>query len=137
MSAKDEDLSRLIEDAKVKFNQYAGTQKDFQSPQAYIHIETESDETTKVHMDVQYNGTQYYFESIQEKDINDIYHYLNSQPTEGYEVNGHPLKAVVATARMDNEGPWKSNTKAGMTLYAVHVSSNYVSNLRYELRKNM
>ncbi|CAF3344897.1 unnamed protein product [Rotaria sp. Silwood2] len=63
--------------------------------------------------------------------------YVARLKQEGYEVNGHPLKAVVATARMDNEDPWKSNAKAGMTLYAVHVSSNYVSNIRYELRKKM
>ncbi|CAF1339106.1 unnamed protein product [Rotaria sordida] len=256
MSAYNEDLPRLIEDAKLKFNQYAETQKDFQAPQAHIHIETESDETTKVHMEVQYNGTQYYFESIQEKDTNDIYHYLNSQPLvrakyangnitsreattarvntlvgrfrnknsplylysgfvvsdsqtetflgiacigggsepgtsemsrlnrvecwshppdvvstyavtdvntinkkiysgigtvetctllqyaarlkqEGYEVNGHSLHAVVSTARVDNESSWKSNAKAGMTLYAVDVISKHGSNLRYQLRKNM
>ncbi|CAF1082935.1 unnamed protein product [Rotaria sordida] len=256
MQADEENLSCLIEDAKVKFNQYAETQKVFQAPQAEIHIETESDETTKVHMEIQYKGTQYSFESIQEKDINDIYYYLNSQPLvrakfangnttsleattarvntfvnrfrnknsplylysgfivsdsqtetflgvanlgsgveagtsemarlnrvecwsrppdaistyavtdanttnkktysgigtaetctllqyaarlkqEGYQVNGHPLQAVVATARVDNEGSWKSNAKAGMTLYAVDVVSGYGSSLRYQLRKNM
>ncbi|CAF3039986.1 unnamed protein product [Rotaria sp. Silwood2] len=256
MAAYDENLSRLIDDAKVKFNQYAETQKDFQAPQAHINIEIESNETTKVHMEVQYKGTQYYFESIQEKDINNIYHYLNSQPSvrakyangniislaattarvntlvnrfqnknsplylysgfvvsdsqtetflgvvnlgggsepgtsemarlnriecwsrppdvvstyavtdantinkktysgigtvetctllqyaarlkqAGYEVNDHPLKAVVATARVENEGSWKSNAKAGMTLYDVNVVSGYGSNLRYQLRKNV
>jgi hypothetical protein len=256
MSACDEDASRLIEEAKIKYNQYAETQKDFQAPQAHIQIETESNNTTKVHMEVQFNGTQYYFESIQEKDINDIYQYLNSQTLvrakfgngnpisleattarvntlvnryenkksplylysgfvvsdseigtflgfvnlgcgsepgaaemsflnrsecwgrppdvfstyavtdvnttskktysgvgtaevctllqyaarlkhDGYKLNGHPLKAVVATARVDNEGSWKSIAKAGMTLYDVDIVSYYGSNLRYQLRKYM
>ena len=252
----DNDLSHLIEEAKLKFNQYAESQKDFQSPQAHIHIDTESNDTTKVHMEVQYKGTQYSFESIQEKDMNDIYQYLNSQPSvrakyadgstktmeattarvntfvsrfrnknsplylysgfvvsdsqtetflgiatvgrgvepgtsemarlnrlecwsrppdtvstyaltdinsikgktysgigtaetctllqyaallkqQGYKIDGYPLKAVVATARVDNEGSWKSNAKAGMTLYTVDTGSHYGSRLRYQLRKNM
>jgi len=256
MSTYDKDTSHLIEEAKIKYNQYVETQKDFQTPQAHISIERESDETTKVHMEVQYKGIQYYFESIQEKDINDIYQYLNSQPSvrekyadgnttslqattarvntlvnrfrdknsplylysgfvvydsqtetflgvanlgggpeigtsemaflnrsecwshppdiiptyssthlnnirektysgigtvetctllqyanrlkqDGYKVNGHTLKSVVATARIDNEGSWKTAAKAGMTLYAVDALSHHGTNLRYHLRKDI
>ncbi|CAF1969207.1 unnamed protein product [Rotaria magnacalcarata] len=256
METYEEDSSCCIEDAKAKFNRYAEAQKGFQAPHAHIDIETEPDETTRVHMEVQHNGIQYCFESIKEKDVADVYHYLNSQPLvrkkfgdgntlslaatiarvnalvsrfrnknsplhlysgfvvsdaqtetflgivnlgsgpepgtseiarlnrseywshppdvvstyaimdsnimnrktysgigtvetctllqyaarlkqEGYKVNYHPLTAVVATARVDNEGSWKSNAKAGMILCDVDVFSSYGSHLRYQLRKNM
>jgi hypothetical protein len=256
MSTYDENPSGLIEDAKVKFHQYAATQKHFQAPQAHISIETEPDDITKVHMEVQHNGIQYYFESVQEKDANNIYQYLNREPSvrakyangntssleattarvntfvdrfrnknsalylysgfvvydsqtetfvgfvnlgsgsesgtaemaflnrvqcwshppdlvstyaitdvdrinkntysgagtaevctllqygarlkqEGYTVNRHPLTAIVATARVDNEGSWKCIAKAGMALDAVDIVDKYGPNLRYQLRKNM
>ncbi|CAF2035334.1 unnamed protein product [Rotaria magnacalcarata] len=256
METYEEDSSCCIEDAKAKFNRYAEAQKGFQAPHAHIDIETEPDETTRVHMEVQHNGIQYCFESIKEKDVADVYHYLNSQPLvrekfgdgntlslaattarvnalvsrfrnknsplhlysgfvvsdaqtetflgivnlgsgpepgtseiarlnrseywshppdvvstyaimdsnimnrktysgigtvetctllqyaarlkqEGYKVNYHPLTAVVATARVDNEGSWKSNAKAGMILCDVDVFSSYGSHLRYQLRKNI
>jgi len=256
MSVCDKDGSQLIKDAKLKYNQYFESQKDFEAPQAHIDIDTESNETTKVHIEVQYKGTQFYFESIQEKDINDIYRYLNSQPSvrakfadgntmsleattarvntfvsrfrnknsplylysgfvvydsqtetflgianigsgtqigtsemsylnrqecwshppdivstyvqtdhnniknktysgigtvetctllqyatrlkqDGYQINGHPLIAVVATSRLDNEGSWKSAAKAGMKLYDVDVVSHYGTSVRYQLRKDI
>jgi hypothetical protein len=55
----------------------------------------------------------------------------------GYYINGHPLKAVVAFARVDNEGSWKSSAKAGLTLNCVEVLSHFGSDLRYRLRKEM
>jgi len=54
-----------------------------------------------------------------------------------YTVNRHPLKAIFATARVDNEGSWKCSTKAGMTLYAVNIVDKYVADFHYQLRKNI
>ena len=256
MSTHEADLAHKIEDAKVKFEQYAEAYKHFQIPQAHIQFEAESDEATKVHMEILFNGTQYYFESMDEKYIDDIHTYLNSQSlvrakyadgktttrestaarvhtfvdrfrnktsplylysgfvvsdpqtdtflgvvnlgggvevgtTEmarlnrsefwsrppdtlsnysvaampngdrktysgigtaetcallqyaaqlkqrGSQVNGHLLKAVVAFARVDNEGSWKSNAKCGMMLDNVDVNHTYGLELRYRLRKNL
>ncbi|CAF0997188.1 unnamed protein product [Adineta steineri] len=256
MLTPDDKLLCLINDAKLKFNQYAETQTNFQAPQAHISIESEKNDTTKVHIDVEYNGIQYHFESVEEKDINNIYQYLNSQHSvrakyasgntpslkdttarihtlinrfkdknsrlylysgftvsdsqtdmflgcanlgsgsepgtsemaflnrqdcwshpiditstdtltdmknlnkkiysgigtvevctllqygarlkqDGYTIDGHPLKSIVATARLDNEGSWKSCAKAGMTLYDVGVVDHYGSKIRYQLQKIM
>lgn len=247
MSKSDEDFSSIIENATIKYNEYAQTQKDFQIPQAHISIEEELDQTTKVFIQVQYKDTEYQFRSIEENDVNDIYQYLNSQPSvrskysdgttvsleatttrvntlarrfqdknsptylysgfivsdlqtemflglanigvgpdagisemaflnrsecwsrpmntngsaqkvysgvgtvetctllqyatrlkeKGYQIGGHPLKAVVAFARIDNEGSWKACAKAGMTLSTTEVVSHYGDNLRYQLRKDI
>ena len=240
-----------IDEAKAKYYQYFEGQKDFQAPQAHIDIDTDSDEGTRVHMEIEYKGTQYSLQSIQEKDINDLYKYINSQALvrakfgngnttsletttarantfisrfrnkdsplylysgfivsdsqtesflgmvnlgsgvengtaemarlnrvecwssppstgtgesgidskvysgigtaetcallqyaaqlkeKGHHVRGHPLRAVVASARVDNEGSWKSNAKAGMILDSVAAQSSYGSDLRYYLRKEL
>lgn len=246
MSTYDNDVSSLIKDAKLQYEEYAQSQKDFQIPLAHISIERESDETTQVHMEVQYKGTEYQFRSIEEKDVNDIYQYLNSQlvrekyadgntaslqatitrvntfvqrfinktsplylysgfvledsqtetflgianlgggsqtdtsemaflnrlecwsrpnninnrigktysgigtvetctllqyasrlKEEGYLINGHPLRAVIATSRVDNEGSWKSCAKAGMMLQDISVLQRYGTELRYQLTKDI
>lgn len=240
-----------IEDAKAKYLQYFETQRDFQAPQADIDIDIDSNGVAQVHMAIEYNGTQCSLQSIQEKDISDVYKYLNSQPqvrakyadgnttsleattarmntftsrfrnknspaylysgfvvsdsqtdmflgvvnlgfgleagttemsvlnrTEcwsrppgassgdsgigtkvyagigtaeicalsqyaaqlkqrGYLINGHPLKAVTASARLDNEGSWKSCAKAGFVLERVEQVSRFGSCLRYFLRKEI
>ena len=69
-----------IEAAALKFNQYVGTVKNFQPPVAHIQIDDDSNGNTHVHIDVEHKGTQLAFESIQEKDADDIHRYLNSQP---------------------------------------------------------
>lgn len=247
MSKSDENLSSIIENATMKYNEYAQTQKDFQIPEAHISIEEESDQTTKVFIEVKYKDIEYQFRSIEERDVNDVYQYLNSQaavrslysagntisleattkrvntlaqrfrqknsPTylysgfivsdlqtemflglanigvgpaagisemaflnrvecwsrsinandtaqklysgvgtvetctllqyatrlkeKGYQIEGHPLKAVVAFSRIDNEGSWKACAKAGMILSDVEVVSQYGNNLRYHLRKDI
>jgi RimJ/RimL family protein N-acetyltransferase len=252
MSIDEKDFSNEIEDAKLKYNEYLKNQKYFQCPIAHINIDIESDETTKVHIEVQYKGTEYQFKSIEEKDINDIYQYLNSQPSvrekygngntlslqatterintfvqrfrdknsplylysgfvlydsqtetflgianlgggteigtaemaflnrpecwshphnsvstnlkniiektysgigtvetstllqyahrlkqDGYQIKGQTLKSVVATARIDNEGSWKSCAKAGMILYDIDIIPYHGTKLRYQLRKNI
>lgn len=50
-----------------------------------------------------------------------------------YKVNGHDLTAIVATARVDNPGSWKSNAKAGMFVTGVDANPNYGPELRYQL----
>lgn len=245
MSSYDKETQQLIEDAQLKYNEYVESQKDFQPPQAHITIENELDETTKVYMEVKYKQIEYYFKSIEEKDTNDIYKYLNSQSSvrekyadgnttsiqatitrvntlvnrfknknsplylysgfilydsqtetflglanlgagtdigtaeiaflnrsecwshpssiisnnnkvysgigtvetstllqyaqrlkqDGYQVNDHQLKSVVATARIDNEGSWKCCAKVGMTIYNIDVVSRYGKYLRYQLKK--
>ena len=257
MSIPDKDRQRSMEEAKVKFCQYSESHKDFQPPQAHIEIDYESDHGTRVHINTEYHGIPYKFESIQEKDIDNVYQYLNSQPLvrekfadgvvqtrqattdrmhalikrfqdknspcylfsafivsdaqtdnflgfanlgggsepgtaemarlnriecwsrppsevvieygstskhdigdkiysgigtaetctllqyaahlkeKGYLIYGHPLKAVVATARVDNEGSWKSNAKAGMKLQNVGAVEFYGSKMRYLLRKDL
>ncbi|UJR07740.1 hypothetical protein I4U23_012024 [Adineta vaga] len=251
MSTEHDDLTHLIDAAKIKFNQYAASQMSFISPQAHISISIESNGMAHVHMDIEYNGIQYKFESVQEKDIDNVYTYLNSQPTvrakygngntcsleattsrihllierfknkdsplylysgfivsdsqtgtflglvtlgggtepgtaeisrlnredcwnrsnnnssnvdtdnrkiysgvgtietcvllqyatrlkqNGYTVRGEPLKAVISTARLDNEGSWKSACKAGMILDTVDVFHHYGHTFRYLLRKTM
>jgi hypothetical protein len=248
MSNDNIELSKLIEDAKMKYNEYVQIQKDFQIPQAHISIEKELNETTKVYIEIQYKDTKYQFESIKEKDANYIYQYLNSQSSvrekyadgnlmtlqstiarvntlaerfrnkknplylysgfvvsdsetetflgmttlgggiqigtseiaflnrsecwsrplnnihfnnnkiysgvgtvetctllqyaiklkkEGYLINGHPLKAIVATSRVDNEGSWKSCAKIGMILDQIDIVQRYGNKLRYQLRKDI
>ena len=80
MSKCNEELSESIERAKCIYNEYFQSQKDFEIPEAKISIEKDSNERTKVYMDVEYLGTEFQFESIEEKDINNIYEYLNNQP---------------------------------------------------------
>jgi hypothetical protein len=248
MSNDDKQLSKLIEDAKIKYNEYLQTQKDFQIPQAHISIDKELDETTKVHIEIEYKEIKYKFESIEEKDTDNIYQYLNSQSSvrqkyadgnvtnlqstitrvntlterfrnknsplylysgfvvydyeteiflgmanlgggiqigtseiaflnrsqcwshplnnihfnnnkiysglgtvetstllqyatklkqQGYLVNGHQLKSIVATARVDNEGSWKSCAKIGMILDDIDVVQRYGNKLRYQLTKHI
>ncbi|CAF1420167.1 unnamed protein product [Adineta ricciae] len=256
MANSDDNTTHLIEDAKRKFNQYADGQKNFQPPLAHIDIDIDSDGAASVHMEVQYKDVQYRFESVQEKDVQDIYQYLNSQPLvrakyadgqtsslkatiarvetfvdrfqnrycplylysgfvvsdaqtetflglvnlgsgpmpataemaflnrsdcwsrppetisgyadtsvkspgsrlysgvgtaeacaiiqyatrlkqEGYTINGLLPEAVVGTARLDNEGSWKSLSKAGMTLSHIDVTEDYGKHLRYQLQKSI
>lgn len=80
MSSNNNITEDIIEEAKIKYNNYLESQKDFQDPIAHISIENELDETTKVFIDIQYKQTNYLFKSVEEKDINDIYNHLNSQP---------------------------------------------------------
>jgi len=49
-------------------------------------------------------------------------------------VNGCPLEAVVATARVTNKGSWMSCGNAGMEAYDVDVNEAYGPDLRYQLR---
>lgn len=258
MCVSDYDQQRLIEEAKRKFEQYSEAQKNFQAPQIHIEIDDESEDTTRVHMKTEFNGVQYKIESVQEKDVDNIYQYLNSQPlvrekyadgilptrqqtnermntlmerfrdkkspaylysafvvsdgqTEDflgfinlgvgiesgtaemarlnrtecwsrppsdtvrkytemtcqkgfgdkiysgmgtvetcaliqygaylkkndYKILGHPLRAIVATARVDNEGSWKSNAKAGMKLKSVNIVEHYGPCLRFCLQKEL
>ena len=258
MCTSDYDQQRLIAEAKVRFEEYSAAQKNFQIPHAHIEIDADCENATRVHMETEHNGVHYKFESIQEKDIDDVYRYLNSQPlvrekyadgivstrqqttdrmnglierfrnkkspvylyiafivsdaqTEnflgfvnlgvgiepgtaemarlnriecwsrppssavqnyadvtsktglgdkvysgmgtvetctllqygahlkknGYKLYGHPLRAIVSTARIDNEGSWKSNAKAGMTLKSVNVVEHYGPCLRYCLQKEL
>lgn len=54
----------------------------------------------------------------------------------GYKVDGKSdLTAAVATARVDNEGSWKSNGKAGMQLVKIDSNPDYGPELRYHLKK--
>lgn len=257
MFSNDHDQQRAMEDAKRKFQEYSALQKDFQLPQTRIEIDDEANDATRVHMETEFNGIPYKFESIQEKDIDDVYNHLNSQPLvrekyadgivqtreataqrirgltqrfrdkkspsylysafivsdgetenflgfvnlgvgmepgtaemarlnrvecwsrpptdvvakyemngdkniftrlysgigtaetctllkygaylkqKGYLINGLPLRAVVATARVDNEGSWKSNAKAGMKLQNVNSVERYGKVLRYHLQKDV
>ena len=240
-----------IESGKAKYLQYFEAHRDFQAPQAHIDIDIDSNGAARVQMAIEYNGTQCSLRSIEEKDIPDVYQYLNSQPlvrakyadgntasleattarvntfisrfrnknspsylysgfvvsdsqtgtflgvvnlglgagmgtaemailnrTEcwsrppgagsddssigtkaysgigtaetcallqyaaelkqrGYLINGHPLTAVTASARLDNEASWKSCAKAGLTLERVEPLSRFGTDLRYRLRKEM
>ena len=246
MSTSDQDFSSIIEDAKSNYEIYFQNQKDFEKPRCDISIEEEIDGKTKVLIRVQYKDTDYQFRSIEENDVNDIYQYLNSQPSvrekyndgntisfqatkervntlvqrfrdktsstylysgfilsdfqtnmfiglanigigpgqgiseiaflnrsqcwshynnnntvnkvysgvgtvetcalleyakilkeKGYRLNGHPLEAVVAFSRIDNEGSWKACAKAGMRLHSIEVVDRYGNKLRYHLRKDI
>lgn len=56
----------------------------------------------------------------------------------GYSVLGGELTTAIATARVDNEGSWKSNAKAGMKLKlknGIDSNPNYGPELRYQLEK--
>ncbi len=54
-----------------------------------------------------------------------------------YKICGHDLEAVVATARIDNPGSWRSNAKAGMKCYGITSNPNYGPEPRYQLRKEI
>ena len=252
MTSENEEVECMIHAATNKFNQYAASQTHFIPPQAHISIDIESNGLAKVYIDVEHNGNQYHFRSVQEKDIDDVHTYLNSQPAvrakysngqicsleqttsrirtltdrfenrnsplylysgfivmeaetdmfigmasigkgtepgttemsrlnrtecwnhasnnttagmntigrkiysgvgtieaftliqyaarlkqEDYKIDGHSLQAIVSTARIDNEGSWKSACKAGMALDKMEVVERYGTSLRYLLRKNI
>lgn len=241
MSNSDKDFSEIIEDAKIKYNEYASSQKDFECPKANIKIENELDENTNVYINVEYKGTEFYFKSIEENDTDDIHKYLNSQPLvrekysdgniisfestktrietlsnrfknknsplylysgfvvydyqtdtflgmanigagpttgiaeiaflnriecwshsnninqkcysgvgtvevstllqyaqllkqKNYLINGHILQSIIACARIDNIGSWKSCAKVGMTIDNIQIINRYGDNLRYQLK---
>lgn len=125
MTDQNKHISDKIEDAKLKFNQYAQTQKDFQVPQAKIDIDTESNDTTKVYIEVPYNGTQYHFESIQEKDLDNIYRYLNSQPLvrEKYS-DGNVVSLEGTTTRVHTLVNRFRNKNSPLYLYSGFVVSD-------------
>lgn len=72
------DDKEVISSAKSIYNEYLLSQKDFPIPQCSISIEKDSNEKTKVYMDVSYNETQFHFRSIEYSDVENIYQHLNS-----------------------------------------------------------
>lgn len=61
--------------------------------------------------------------------------YANYLQTKKHALNGHPLKGICATARVDNPGSWKSIAKLGFELTDVDSNPSYGPELRYQLRK--
>lgn len=72
------DDKEVISSAKSIYNEYLLSQKDFSIPQCSISIEKDSNEKTKVYIDVSFNETQFHFRSIEYSDVENIYQHLNS-----------------------------------------------------------
>jgi hypothetical protein len=56
----------------------------------------------------------------------------------GYKILGAELGNATATARVDNDGSWMSNAKAGMKLRlknGIDSNPDYGPELRYQLEK--
>jgi hypothetical protein len=55
----------------------------------------------------------------------------------GHTVKGEVVHAMVATAREDNEGSWKSSAQIGLGLKGIKSYPQYGPELRYELEKEL
>jgi hypothetical protein len=116
-----------IEEHKKMYRQYANAQLDAILPRVSdITIEEAEERNTEVHMDASYKDVNYHFESVKEKDAQDFYDYLNSQPIvrEKY-ANGNPLTIEATKARtMQFSGRFNPKTTDGLYLYSGFVVSD-------------
>ncbi|CAF1093365.1 unnamed protein product [Adineta ricciae] len=122
MAGENEELERIIHAATNKFNQYAASQTYFIPPQAHISIDIESNELAKVYIDVEHNGNQYHFRSVEEKDIDDVHTYLNSQPAVRAKYsNGQICSLEQTTSRIRTLAGRFENRNSPLYLYSGFI----------------
>ena len=77
MSSSENELQLKIAKAKQEYREYAESQKGFCFPKVDITLE-ENNDFVDVHMEVEFNGTHFHFESLKLEVEEDVYKYLDS-----------------------------------------------------------
>jgi hypothetical protein len=117
------DDSLEIEEARGKLEQYASTQRTILILTVRITIDDGStDRATSVRIDVDYNGNAYRFDSIQEKDTDDVYRYLDSQLlVRSQFAKGQTLTHEATTNRVKLLAERYENKNSPLYLYSAFI----------------